>query len=107
MLARQSLIRCRELGARRNAPGPLEGLAWVARVRGDLMRAVRLLGTAEAVVEGYGGPRHRSDQDRHGTEAAMVREQLGDEAFSAAWAEGRAMTLEQAVAYALEEPPSA
>jgi hypothetical protein len=28
-------------------------------------------------------------------------------AFEAAWAEGRAMTLEQAVAYALDEPPSA
>ena len=32
---------------------------------------------------------------------------LGDAAFAAAWAEGRAMTLEQAVAYALEEQPSA
>jgi hypothetical protein len=33
-----------------------------------------------------------------------VRRVLDQEAFAAAWAEGRAMTLEQAVAYALEEP---
>jgi hypothetical protein len=28
--------------------------------------------------------------------------QLGDATFEAAWAEGRAMTLEQAIGYALE-----
>jgi hypothetical protein len=28
--------------------------------------------------------------------------ELGEEAFEAAWAEGRAMTFEQAVVYALE-----
>jgi len=28
---------------------------------------------------------------------------LGEEAFAAAWAEGRAMTMEEAVGYALEE----
>jgi hypothetical protein len=38
---------------------------------------------------------------------AAVRPALGDQAFATAWAEGRAMTLEQAVAYALEEQPSA
>ena len=32
---------------------------------------------------------------------ASVREALGAEAFSAAWAEGKAMPLEQAVEYAL------
>jgi hypothetical protein len=30
---------------------------------------------------------------------------LNDEAFAAAWASGRAMTLEQAVTYALETNP--
>jgi hypothetical protein len=32
-----------------------------------------------------------------------AREALGDEAFAAAWAEGQRMTLEEAIAYALEE----
>jgi hypothetical protein len=35
------------------------------------------------------------------------RRSLDEEAFATAWAEGRAMTLEQAVAYALDEQPSA
>jgi hypothetical protein len=38
---------------------------------------------------------------------AAAQAGLGDEAFAAAWAEGRAMILEQAVAYALDEQPSA
>jgi hypothetical protein len=33
---------------------------------------------------------------------AGARAQLDEEAFEAAWAEGRAMTLEQAVEYALD-----
>jgi hypothetical protein len=33
---------------------------------------------------------------------APLRAALGEEAFAAAWAAGRAMTLEQAIAYALE-----
>jgi hypothetical protein len=34
-----------------------------------------------------------------------ARGALGEEAFAAAWAEGRAMSLEQAIAFALEELP--
>jgi len=39
---------------------------------------------------------------RHARIMAQVRERLGDPALAAAWAEGEHMTLEQAVAYALE-----
>jgi hypothetical protein len=42
-------------------------------------------------------------QDNHECMEAAARERLGDAAFAAAWAEGRAMTLEQAIAYALGE----
>jgi hypothetical protein len=35
-----------------------------------------------------------------------IRSTAGQTALAAAWAEGRAMTLEQAVVYALEEPSS-
>ena len=37
---------------------------------------------------------------------AAAQNHIGSHRFAAAWAEGRAMTLEQAVAYALDEQPS-
>jgi hypothetical protein len=37
----------------------------------------------------------------HDQNVAIARTQLDEATFAAAWAEGRAMTLEQAVAYAL------
>ena len=46
-------------------------------------------------------------QEANAAEVALLREVLDEEAFAAAWAEGRAMALEKAVAYALDEPPSA
>jgi hypothetical protein len=35
---------------------------------------------------------------------AATRDALGVEAFTAAWDEGRAMTLEEAITHALEQP---
>jgi predicted ATPase/DNA-binding XRE family transcriptional regulator len=84
----------------------LEGLAVVANARGEAERSGRLIGAAEGLHEAVGVPvylyyePHRSRYERT---VSAVRSQLGEEAFEAAWAEGRAMTFEQAVAYALED----
>ena len=45
----------------------------------------------------------RVDYDCH---VAALRSSLGETAFAKAWAEGRAMTLDQAIAYALESTAS-
>jgi hypothetical protein len=37
---------------------------------------------------------------------AMARDELGEAMFNVAWAEGLAMTLEQAIEYALEDSES-
>jgi non-specific serine/threonine protein kinase len=79
----------------------LEELAWVACVQGDYERATRLFGAAEAQRETFGGfilPAARTEHDRS---VAAACAQLGEAAFAAAWAEGRAMSMEQAIAYAL------
>ncbi len=69
----------------------------------DYTRAARLFGAAEAASADaallwLGLERAEYDQT-----VATVRTQLGEDAFAAAWASGRALTIEQAVAYALEE----
>jgi len=79
----------------------LEGVAGVAAAQGQLARAARLLGAAEALRESAGVPLppvHRVDYER---DVALVRAALDEDAFAAAWAEGHALTLEQVIAEAL------
>jgi len=78
----------------------------VAWADGEKDRAVRLLGSAESNARLIGYPFTRGMQARLDTAAAQARAYLGEEAFSRAWTEGQAMTLEQAVDDALraDEP---
>ncbi len=49
-----------------------------------------------------GAPLPPVDRRRYDVAIADIRAQLDEPTFAAAWAEGQAMTLEQAIAYALE-----
>jgi LuxR family maltose regulon positive regulatory protein len=44
-------------------------------------------------------------QAEHAEHLHAARAALGEDAFAASWAEGRALSAEQAVGYALEHPP--
>jgi DNA-binding CsgD family transcriptional regulator len=96
---KESLRVHHDLGDRWRIASVLEALAGSARARGELERAARLFGAAEALREAIGTPVplcERPDRDRN---VAAVRARLSD----AVWAEGRAMTLGEAVGYALAE----
>ncbi len=100
-LERESLLAQRDQG---NLPGVVEGLAGLAAVaagRGQLARAGRLFGAAEALrerVQRMVWPAERFEWNRH---VARVRDGLDAATLTAAWAAGRAMSVEQAVGYAL------
>jgi hypothetical protein len=68
-----------------------------------LQRAARLLGAAEAAHERMGTFIIPSDTPEYARIVAGVRQRIDGAAFGQAWAEGRSMTLDQAIAYALEE----
>ena len=73
------------------------GFGGLARMRGDTEQAARLLGAASFVFEG--APRWLSvNRPSFENDVAAVRAQLDPEAFAAAWDEGRAMTVAQALA---------
>jgi predicted ATPase/DNA-binding CsgD family transcriptional regulator len=93
-----------ELSDKANAAYCLEGLARVTSARGNHERAVRLFGTAEALLEAAGGPLYAHAQDRalHERAVEALRSRLDEEAFRAAWSEGRATEMERAIEYALE-----
>ena len=92
-----------ELSDKANAAYCLEGLARVSSARGDHERAARLFGMAEAFLEAAGDPLYAHAQDRDVYERAVedLRSRLDEEAFRAAWSDGRATEMEWAVEHAL------
>lgn len=100
----ESLAQFQGLGDQRGMTECVMGLAGVAGFAGQPERAARLFGAAEAaftVLSAQLWSSNRPDYDRN---VAVVRAAFDDDThFSAVWAEGRAMTLEQAVTYALNE----
>ena len=84
----------------------LEGLAWVAAAEGAGEQAARLFGAAETLLEGVGMALPAYFRDRHERWQAAARARVAEAAWAAAWAEGRVMPLERAVALALEPEPA-
>jgi len=66
------------------------------------MRAARLFGAREAIHESIGANLDAGSQSIYISLVAQTRSMLDESAFASAWAEGRAMTLDEAVAYALD-----
>ncbi len=103
VLLKESLTLFREMGDKSNILRCLDGLADVALAREFPERAARMFGAAEALRESLGAALPLTDQLELDENVSAVRSQLGKEAFTSVWAEGRAMTLEQAVEYALAD----
>jgi hypothetical protein len=101
----ESLAVRRELGERLGIAECLEGLAAVADGTGQPDRAARLLGAAGTLREAIGAPLPPVDRPAHEAAVQATRGLLGEAAFAAAWAAGRALPLEQAVAEALAGEP--
>ena len=80
----------------------LMGLAGVLAVRGDPQLAARLLGATEAILEANGHSIQPTDQGDYDRSINDTRAQLDQGTFETAWAEGRALSLEQAVELALK-----
>jgi hypothetical protein len=64
-------------------------------------RPIRLLGAGEAFCETLGARPPVAIAQEYERTVAAGRAALGEAAFAAAWAEGRAMSLDEAVEYAL------
>jgi predicted ATPase len=98
-LYKEALSIVGEMGDRVNEGYCLEGLAACFAGQGSYERAARLYGAAEMVFSSTGVSFH---PESHLLSRGLVRSQLSEERWAGAWAEGWAMTLEQAVDYALE-----
>jgi len=96
--------REREMADKRGIAAFLEGRASVASAQGQPELAVQLFAAAAALRDAFGAPRSPADRAEYERQVAATGAQLGHQAFAASWAAGRAMSLDEAVACALELP---
>src|SRR5207302_6462528 len=102
--AQESLVAYMELGGLRRIADALDAIAAAAGGQGHGEPAARLWGAAEYLRETIGMPASRQWRETYARSAVAARHALGEEVFAAAWEEGRALTMEQAIDLALEAP---
>ncbi|MDE3089017.1 MAG: tetratricopeptide repeat protein [Chloroflexota bacterium] len=102
-------VACTKVGADWALVYAIDAFAKLAVAGRLFVRAAKLFGANEHLYAMFETVRYPSMQSEYDGAVANLRAALSQEEFANAWAEGRAMTLEQAAAYALEDldsPPA-
>jgi tetratricopeptide (TPR) repeat protein len=102
-LYEQSAPLMRQVNDRWHLAFLLEAFASLCVARGRFRRGALLSGAATTLREQIGSTVPPSMQPRVDRTLELARDGLSDDAFAQAWAAGQAMTLDEAIAYALEE----
>ncbi len=92
-----------ELGHMQLVCYSMEWLAWVDLAEARFLRAATLCGAVEALREPLHLVLPSNFRDHYDRSIAELRAALGETSFRDAWDDGRAMTTEQVIAYALEQ----
>lgn len=95
---REALVLSATVGAMDYLVRSLEDLAVVVRLPGDPARAARMRGLADAIRERNDLAVIAADLSEYRAENDALRSALGEDAFAAAWAEGRQQTIEAMLA---------
>jgi tetratricopeptide (TPR) repeat protein len=107
--ARRHLQNCilvfQELGQQAFVAHELESFAYIERSQNQPVRVACLLGAAEAVLEGIGTSAVGVErlEDEYQKTVDWLHAQMNETAYEACWSEGCAMTMDQAISYALME----
>jgi tetratricopeptide (TPR) repeat protein len=98
----EAMLVVKESGDKENTILCLEPFAYVAAELGEPARAARLFGASESLRLSIGMTRQYQMQDDYETYVDKLKSQLGEAAFKDAWENGSNLTLDQAVAYAIQ-----
>jgi predicted ATPase len=96
----------RRLHERRFLPDALEGLAAVAAIDADGIRAARLFGAAASLRTAVGAPLSDTENEPCERYIRQARKQLGDTRYDLEYDAGTQLSPESAIEYALENPAS-
>jgi hypothetical protein len=102
-LFRESLIRNQELAHQSGITGAITATARLALEVGKLSRAAQLYGIVEGQLAVLSLPLLFADQVEFNRGISALRARLDEKTCAKFWAKGKAMTFEQAIAYALED----
>jgi ATP/maltotriose-dependent transcriptional regulator MalT len=102
-LHKESLALSGELGDSWGTLALLEGLACTAGAKGEARKAARLFGATKALREATGFSLESALRTLEEPYLVGARSQLEEGAWTEAWEEGRAMSVETAIEYALLE----
>jgi predicted ATPase/serine/threonine protein kinase len=105
--SRSSYLEClaiaRETGSKQHIAHCLDGCAALALAEGNVRRAARLCGAAQALREQIGQQLEASDRGFRDRFLARIRDALGDSELAVATEDGRSAPLDAAIALAVGE----
>ena len=96
--AEEALMLARQSGDKEDIAICLERLAEVVAAQGEPVWAIRLRAAGEVLREVILAPLPPVERAGYEEMVARTRAQIGEQAFAAAWTEGRGMTPEQVIA---------
>jgi predicted ATPase/class 3 adenylate cyclase/DNA-binding CsgD family transcriptional regulator len=97
--AHDALARVADLQAHLGISDTLECLAALAGDAGSHREAARVFAAAESIRQRMGAVRFKIYDADYQASVAALRDAMGEEDFDAAWAEGAALSTEEAIAY--------
>lgn len=100
---KEGIVGARKADLRYYLPSLIDALGYLATVAKFPERAAELFGAAELLREQLQTPMPPVYRDDYQKYLLLARTQLDADRFNAAWAEGRALTLEQTIEFALIE----
>jgi len=99
-LYRETILEWQNLGHRAAVAHELECFAMIAKAQEEEQRAAQLFGAAEALRENIHIPMTPLERVEYDHEVNDLRNNMDEAAFAKAWADGRTMSMEQAIALA-------
>lgn len=101
---RETILEWKRLGHRAAVAHQLECIAAIALRRQDHGRATRLYGAAAALREGINISMTDLEKIEYEQQIASLRASLDEKEFARLWGEGQALSMDEAIRFALEGP---
>ena len=100
---RETIREWQGIGHRAAVAHQLESIAFISKALEQADRASRLFGAAQALREKIEIGMTAQEREVYDREVADLRGNMDEKVFASLWAEGRSMTMEEAIEFALEE----